>query len=64
MTDRWRLNESPYEKVGKFRVLLHGVNRLSFRRLNESPYEKVGKSVSKATYPFSNQASMKVPTKK
>ena len=35
-----RLNESPYEKVGKFRFT---GNNAALIRLNESPYEKVGK---------------------
>ena len=36
------LNESPYEKVGKFPAMW--VDRLKETGLNESPYEKVGKS--------------------
>ena len=35
------LNESPYEKVGKFQNLLKVL--VVLLRLNESPYEKVGK---------------------
>ena len=57
------LNESPYEKVGKWSrcSLLHG----NAQGLNESPYEKVGKYIS--THRHLNKiatASMKVPTKK
>ena len=37
------LNESPYEKVGKFKNLLSLVRIIG--SLNESPYEKVGKYV-------------------
>ena len=37
-----RLNESPYEKVGKFITAM--VIRAQNLGLNESPYEKVGKS--------------------
>ena len=37
------LNESPYEKVGKFIFSLD--DALNAVRLNESPYEKVGKSI-------------------
>ena len=37
------LNESPYEKVGKFKNLLSLVRIIG--SLNESPYEKVGKSL-------------------
>ena len=39
------LNESPYEKVGKFRGFPAPFNLTC---LNESPYEKVGKYVSTA----------------
>ena len=35
------LNESPYEKVGKY--VYEGVHTCVYVRLNESPYEKVGK---------------------
>ncbi len=38
------LNESPYEKVGKFAVVRASVSSIS-AGLNESPYEKVGKSL-------------------
>ena len=41
LTYREALNESPYEKVGKW-VLL-GFRQLCPFALNESPYEKVGK---------------------
>ena len=57
-----RLNESPYEKVGKLTQMTL-TNRRAIR-LNESPYEKVGKSRAIGTRTPVLLASMKVPTKK
>ena len=56
------LNESPYEKVGKFWLLTEeGTMNNS---LNESPYEKVGKYAIFKAGDLEQSASMKVPTKK
>ena len=58
-----RLNESPYEKVGKFPTPpTWTANQAA--GLNESPYEKVGKSTRGLIRWNPSIASMKVPTKK
>ena len=56
------LNESPYEKVGKFYGL--DATDVAQESLNESPYEKVGKLLSDGFTIGALAASMKVPTKK
>ena len=58
------LNESPYEKVGKFWDRRRE-KRGGKHSLNESPYEKVGKYPTALSYGYLiGDASMKVPTKK
>ena len=58
----WYLNESPYEKVGKSRLIPPIAGHTM--HLNESPYEKVGKFDQLGTLTRFNDTSMKVPTKK